>query len=373
MASLWQTLRKDFSITKKYLYFDHAAGGPVPRPVLETAQKYYQEHANEADFAWVKWINKREEVRARVAQFIGADPSEITFISSTSQGMNYVAELLGDQGAVQMSKSEFPSSTVPWLWRKTKVIWQEPESNGVLPVSKIKQAATSEVKTIVTSAVQYATGFRQDLQTLGKNKGNRFLVVNATQALGAFELNVEKMNIDFLMTNSYKWMLAGYGGGILYLRKKWLKKFRPQTVGWRSMIEPEARMDNRSMDLHPQALRYEIGCPSFPSIFAVGAAAEYFSQIGMTKISERILDLTGYLIEGLEKLGYEVTSPKKDAQRSGIVVFRHMQPKILWKKLLNEKVCVSPRGTGIRVAPHFYNTYDELDRFLKILVRLEKK
>ncbi|MSR77682.1 MAG: aminotransferase class V-fold PLP-dependent enzyme [Candidatus Omnitrophica bacterium] len=368
MSSLWSQIRKDFLITDKYLYFDHAAGGPVPRPVREAVEQYYREQAEEADFAWMKWVQRREEVRQKAARFIGADPSEITFTSSTSQGMNYVAELLASQGTVLTNTSEFPSSTVPWVWRKAKMIWQEPEKNGVLPLSHLKTILTPEIKTILTSFVQYATGFRQDLAKLSAIKENRFLVVNATQGFGAFPIDVQEMKIDFLVTNSYKWLLAGYGGGILYLRKAWLEKFAPQTVGWRSAADPE-KMDNRHLELNPDAMRYELGCPNFPGIFAVGAAIDYLTAIGMDKISKRILELTDFLIQGLDQMGVEVASSREPAHRSGIVIFKSQDPKTLWKKLMAEGICVSARGEGIRVAPHFYNTEEELGRFLKALKR----
>ncbi len=363
MPSIWQKLRADFPITKKYICLDHASGGPVPRPVSEVIQRHYREVAEEADFAWMRWIRQRENVREKIAKFIHADPSEVTFVQSTSQGMNWIAELLSDKGKVLTNESEFPSSTLPWIWRKAKIVWQKPENYSIC-LSKLKLLLSPSVKTIVTSFVQYATGFRQDLEALGRLKGNRFLAVNATQGFGALPVNVKKWNCDFMVTNSYKWLMAGYGSGVLYIRKKWLEKFQPASIGWRSMNEPE-RMDNKRIDVRPDAGRYEWGCPSFASIFAAGAAVEYLSEIGIEKIENRILELTGYLIERLKKKGFEIASPEKSANRSGIVIVKVKDPQKMWKKLMAQKIYVSPRGEGIRVSPHFYNSYEEMDRFIE--------
>lgn len=369
--SFWDSIRSDFPITEKCIYLDHAAGSPIAHPVREQILRYYRENSEGADFAWTKWIARREEARRKVAQFIGADPSEIAFIHSTSEGMNLVAELLAGEGAVLTNESEFPSSTLPWIWRKAKIVWQKPE-NGKIPLEKLKTLLSPKIKTIVTSFVQYATGFRQDLEGLGKIKGDRYLVINATQGFGAFPIDVRKWKADFLVTNSYKWLMAGYGGGVLYIRKKWLARFKPRSIGWRSMKNPEV-MDNRLLDLKVDASRYESGCPDFSTIFGVGAAAEYLAGIGMGKIQKRILELTDFAIRGLEEKGFKVVSPKEAGHRSGIVVFEAKDAARICRRLAGEKIYVSPRGAGIRIAPHFYNSFEEIETFLKKWVEYAAK
>lgn len=343
----------------------------MPKPVLAENEKYLRELSREADFAWMKWIRRREEVRLKVAKFLGAEPEEITFIQSTSQGMNHIADLIGGRGGALAPNAEFPSTTLPWLWRRVPVKFVA-DRNGVISSEAFRRNLSPQIKTILTSYVQYSTGFRQDLRALGKMKGGRFLVVNATQACGALDINLKKLpEVDFLCTNSYKWLMAGYGGGILFIRKKWLAQLKPGVVGWRSMKDPEA-MNNRKLDLKPEASRYELGCPDFPAIFAVGAAVNYFTQIGMDRIEKRVLELAGYAADLLQENGFEVVSPLEKSMRSGIVVFRIQNPQQVWKKLLSEKIYVSPRGEGIRIAPHFYNTEAEIETAVKALVRHRK-
>ena len=129
---MWSEIRADFPITERCIYLDHASGGPIPRPVYEKLPQYHTEHFKEADFAWPRWMERKEEVRRKAAEFINADPSEITFITSTSQGINLIADMIGACGKVLTNTSEFPSSTLPWLWRKTKLVWQKPEE-PILP------------------------------------------------------------------------------------------------------------------------------------------------------------------------------------------------------------------------------------------------
>lgn len=366
MSSFWQKLRKDFPITGRTIYLDHASAGPVSRPAAESYAAYARTHLERADYSWPEWIHKREEVRALAARLINAHPDEIAFTSSTSHGMNMVAELLAGRGSVLTNDAEFPTTTVPWLWRKSKLLFQ-PQENYAVSTVTLKEKLKPGVRTILTSWVQYATGYRQDLEALGKLKKNRFLVVNATQGLGALQADVEKWQADFLCTNSYKWMMGGYGCGLLYVRRKWLERLKPQGAGWRSVREPD-RMDNRATNLRADAGRYEWGCPPFPVIFAMGAAMDYVMQIGLARIEKRILELTAFTRESLSKAGFEIISPAEAL--SGITVFRVKQAPLLFKKLLSQGVYVSARGEGIRIAPHFYNTFEEIETAVSKIKKL---
>jgi len=363
--SLWKDIRKDFSITRESVYLDHAAGGPIPRPVLEAIQQFQKENAEGADFFWLDWMRRRDEARQTAADFIGAEPEEIAFTSSTSHGMNLVAELVAQEGQVLLNESEFPSSTVPWLWRKAQTVFQPTEESRV-SFETLRRSLTPEIKTIVTSFVQYGTGQRQDIGAIGRIKGDRYFAVNATQGFGVIPIDVKKWNADFVCTNSYKWMMAGYGGGILYIRKPLLDLFPPQGAGWRSMVGCDL-MRNKNLEMKKTGERYEWGCPNFSAMFGFAAAARYFSQIGMNQIEKRVLSLTDYLIARLHDKKIQVLSSLDPTERSGIVVFEKKDPVKVWQRLLAKKIYVSPRGGGLRVAPHFYNTEEEIDNLISAL------
>jgi len=369
MAAFWKKIRSDFPIVKKTLYLDHASAGPIAKPVAEAYAEYAQNHLNRADECWPAWVRRREEVRALAAKFIGAKPQEIAFTSSTSHGMNMIAELLSKKGGVLMNTAEFPSSSVPWLWRKARVIFQD-APHGQVPLEILRKKLNSKIKTIVTSWVQYASGYRQDLVALGKMKGDRFLVINSTQGLGALKADVEKWQADFLCTNSYKWLMGGYGGGLLYVREKWLKEMPPLSAGWRS-IQQADRMDNQRVDLRQDAGRYEWGCPAFPVIFALGAAMNYLMQIGRERIEERILELTRQTRLMLSEADFEVLS--SEYHLSGITVIKLPRAQHVARQLLSEGIYVSARGPGIRVAPHFYNTFEEIETLVAQLKRIRSK
>jgi selenocysteine lyase/cysteine desulfurase len=279
--------------------------------------------------------------------------------------MNLIAELIAKKGGILTNDLEFPATTVPWVYRKAKLKFLK-SVQGTVPLSLIKHSLTPKIKTILTSFVQYQTGFKQNLEAIGKMKGSRFLVVNATQGFGYLPIDVKRAKIDFLATNSYKWMMAGYGGGILYMNRKWIRKFRPQSAGWRSVQHPE-EFNNRKSILKRDASRYELGCPPFPHIFAIGASLDYVNKIGSANITARIRSLTDHLIDRLKVAGLEVLSSLNPPDRSGIVVFSVKNAQKLTNQLLARRIYVSARGGGIRVAPHFYNTEEDINHMVKVL------
>lgn len=372
----WSKIRKDFPITKRFTYLDHASASPMPAPVYQAVRRYYDELSGFADFSWNRWVARREEVREKAARFIHAEPDEIAFTASTSHGMSLIVDLIADQGGILTNDLEFPATTIPWVYRKSKLKFLKSE-RGRIPLSLMKRNLTPKIRTILTSFVQYQTGFKQDLESIGQMKGSRFFVVNATQGFGYLPIDVKRARIDFLVTNSYKWLMAGYGGGILYVNRKWIKKFKPSSAGWRSVQHPE-EFNNRKAVLKREASRYEFGCPPFPHIFAIGAALDYINEIGLSNAAARIHSLTQHLIDRLKVLGLEILSSLNPEDRSGIVVFslpaRNAEgpegiqnTEKLTNQLLARRIYVSPRGGGVRVAPHFYNSEEDIDRLVEAL------
>ena len=133
---IWESVRRDFPITRSFTYLDHASAAPVPRPVREAALRYWDELGRSSDFSWNRWMSRREEVRQKVARLIQADPDEIAFTTSTSHGMNLVAELIALEGEVLTNTLEFPATTVPWIHRRSRLKFLSPE-RGILTPERI--------------------------------------------------------------------------------------------------------------------------------------------------------------------------------------------------------------------------------------------
>src|SRR5688572_1514268 len=204
----WEQIRRDFPVTVDTVYLNSAAAGPVPRPVMAAASEFYRQMMDEGDSRWDQWLERREEVRRRIAEFINAEPDEIAFTTNTSSGMNLIIDTLENRGDVISCQLEFPVSTITWTHRGINVRFAD-LSEGELRIEDVRRAMNERTSIICVSHVQFSNGFRINLEELGANKGNHVLVVNASQSAGAFKIDVKRMRIDALCATGHKWMLAG--------------------------------------------------------------------------------------------------------------------------------------------------------------------
>jgi cysteine desulfurase / selenocysteine lyase len=379
----WVKLRDDFPITKKYAYLANAAIAPIPVPVYNEVSRFYQDVLNHGQTLWEDWEIKMEQTRDISAKFIGADNrEEIAFTHSTSEGMNIIAHMLSDKGIVISNELEFPSSNLPWLNRdKDNVKFVKAKDDNKIQIENIAKMVddNSKTKTLVTSHVQYSTGFRQDLKELGrltKQKGLYF-VVNPTQSLGALYFDVKDFGIDFMASNGHKWMLSSFGIGAIYMKRKYLRdveNFKPPFFSQFGQKRRENFDNNMKINMSNSATRFELGTPHFPNIVALNAALRYISKIGIKHIEKRILNLTEYLIDNLQNMKLQILSPIEERKyRSGIILFKARNKKpvnIVMELEKRSNIIVSARGKGIRVSAHFYNNEDDIDKLIVSLKRI---
>jgi cysteine desulfurase / selenocysteine lyase len=390
MPKNWDRLREDFPITKSYTYLANAAITPIPLPIYTEILKFYRGALYHGGTIWSDWIDAMEETRDLYSKFIGADSKdEIAFTHSTSEGMNIIAHILSDKGIVISNELEFPSTNLPWINKNSKNIkFLKSDHEGKIPILDIAKMIDKfhgkrgkQVKTILTSHVQFSNGFRQDLEELGKltQRKGLHLVVNATQSLGAMSLDVKNFNIDFMASNGHKWMLSSFGIGTIYIKRKYLRDkdyFKPTFFSLSGQKKKDNFDNNTILDSSYSATRFELGTPHFQNIVALKAAIKYTSKIGIKQIEKRILGLTNYLIDKLVNIDIEILSPVAEKKyRSGIIVFKPKKEnpsQIVMKLQKMNQIIVSARGKGIRVSPHFYNNEEDIDNLISALVNILK-
>jgi selenocysteine lyase/cysteine desulfurase len=216
--------------------------------------------------------------------------------------------------------------------------------------------------------VQFSNGFRVDPQAVGEVKGNHAFVLNASQSTGAFEIDVKRMKIDALCATGHKWLLSGYGSGFVYLSRELLNESMSHAIGWLSVEEPFEMRNDEFRPRHDAAARVELGCPHFAAIFSLGAALDLINEIGIANIQARALELNQYLTTRLGDRGFEVLSPLRDEKsRSAETLVRVDQPHGVVRQLFQRGVIVTEKPEGIRVATHFFNNEDDVDRLVTAL------
>ena len=363
----WVGIRDQFPVFKHSVYLNTAAAGPLAQSTAQAGAHYYEQMMNDGDVHWDEWLEKREQVRAHVAQFINADPDEIGFTTNTSSGMNLIIDALENHGEVVSCDLEFPVTIIPWMHRRIPVHIVKSDA-GVVRPEDIRAAMNTRTGIVSLSYVQYSNGFRANLEDVAGIKGGHALVVNASQAAGVFEIDVKRMGIDALCATGHKWMLSGYGSGFVYLSRELQAASHPRSIGWLSVQDPYGLRNDEVHLRHDVSARAELGCPHFAGIFALGASVENFLAIGMSRIQAHALELNRRLTSRLSEAGWKVLSPLDDEQhRSAETLVAAEEPGKVVAQLAQRKVLVTEKPQGFRVATDFFNNEDDIEALIAAL------
>ena len=364
MSIPWDEVRKDFPALERRVYLNTAATGLPPPTVRAAVDRFHRELEEGGDVHWDTWMERREQVRARVAALIGAEAEEIAFAPNTSTGMNLIADLLAADGPVLSDELEFPAVTLPWIHRGVTVHFV-PAVEGTLRLESFLKPYAPRAATIAISHVEYSNGCRQDLDAFGLIKDDRHLVVSASQSAGVLPIDVRRSRVDGLASAGHKWLGAGYGAGFLFIRGGLLLERPPRTVGWMSVERPYD-FDNRAYTLLPGNRRTEVGCPPFAGIFALGAAVDYVLGLGVEQIEARVLSLNTCLTDALARAGIVVLSPD-GPYRSAETLCEVADPPQAAGFLRERGVEVTTKPEGLRISTHYYNAESDVDTCVRLL------
>ena len=367
----WDQVRALFPALENQVYLNTAGGGPLSERAAAAGARYYEQSLRDGDVHWDEWLEEVETVRRQLARFVNCRPANIALMANASTGLNIAAHMLKGRGRVLAVADEFPSCTLPFLQQGFDVDFVPTERDGTVGLRDLEAATSDATAALAISFVQYKSGFRNDLDRLGAFCRERDLVfvVDATQGFGAFPIDVSESYIDFLSTSGYKWANAGYSIAGLYVSKRFLDPSTFPLVGWRSAREPYA-LAYDELDLNDGALALEQGHPPFAGAFALGAALGLIQEIGLGKITARIVELTRYLHHRLNEAGIWVLSTRDEPNLSGITLVAADNPAEVVSALRERGILVSTRGQGIRVSTHYYNNHSDIDRFVEAVAKI---
>lgn len=370
--------RTEFSLPAYSVYLNHAAVSPLPFRVMSAVDRALREAAAGPDAIWMDRLAECDRVRERAAKLLGARHThEIAFVPNTSTGLSYVAEGLAWQEGdnVVSAASEFPANVYPWLTLADRGVElrRVAEVSGRIPLEALESAMNSRTRVVALSWVQYASGFRIDLAALSDlcRANDALLVVDAIQGLGALPLSVSECRIDVCVAGSHKWLLGGEGIGLFYISERALERVRPVIRGWLSVKDVFGRVSDPP-DYAAGAGRFECGTANVAGIYGLGAAVDWQLEIGPERIGRRVLELARRVELGLAGLGFELATERLPGAESGIVAATHpnVSAKVLARQLAARDIQVADRQGFLRIAAHFYNTEEEIDRCLAGIAEL---
>jgi selenocysteine lyase/cysteine desulfurase len=367
----------EFPWTAATTYLNNASIGPLPertRLALETfnAKRTAPHLLPDPDLRRVP-----VEARRAAAALIGAAPDEIALCPNTSTGVNVAARALPLRPGeiVLVSDREFPANVYPWLALRDQGVTTEiaPTTPERWPDEDwlVERLADPRVRVLAVSFVQFANGYRADLDRLSAacRANGAYLVVDAIQGLGHVPLDVRDTPVDVLASGGQKWLLSPWGAGFVYVRRDRIGDLVPRVVGWSAFegTDDYNNLVSYNAHLREDARRYEVGTIAFQDALGLTTSLGLLGEVGIETISAWTLELTAPVLAWAEERGVRIVSPTDPAHRTAIVCVAPPDPVGAYRRLKAAGVVCALREGAIRLSPHCYNTPEEMQRVVEIL------
>lgn len=370
-------LQQEFPLKPDLVYLNHAAVAPWPTRTCEAVKRFAEENMMYGSKNYPLWLETESQLRNQLKQLINApSDKDIALVKNTSEALSLVAYGLHWQAGnnVVISNEEFPSN---------RIVWQSLHSQGVevrqadlknpnqSPEASLIKLCDNNTRVLAVSSVQYASGLRLDLETLGKfcRANDILFCVDAIQSVGAVVFDVQKDLIDFAMADGHKWMLGPEGLAFFYTHPQVREKLKLTQFGWH-MVEHAGNFDLDEWNIAPDSRRFECGSPNMLGIHALSASLSLLLETGMDTVESEIHRRTNRIIEYLsDHKNVTIVSNKALNRRAGIVTFNHdtYATESLYKLLNDNNVMCAMRGGGIRFSPHFYTPLEKIQQALNLI------
>ncbi len=341
--------------------------------VRDAVDKYLERRALKGIESY-PWANKIAfETKNLLADLLHTKSERIAFTLNTAEGVSLLASGIdwknGDR--ILLYRYEYPANVYPYLNQRrhgVEIDFMEPEDYRIT-LDEIKKHVTPKTKLIALSFVQFLTGFRSDVEAIGKfcREQNIIFAVDAIQGLPHSSIDVEKSNIDFLAAGSHKWMMGTEGTAFVYISDRLQKIIHQSSMGAASVTAPFNFFDFDTDRLRNDASRYENGTLNFPGIAALNAALKFHGEFGFAEIEKRVLDHSSYLISRFKTEGVKILTSETQAERAGIVSVEIENPEEVLERLQKKNIIAAVRGGKLRFSPHFYNTEEELRAAINVI------
>ena len=383
-----QDVRDEFPILKYKTYMNSAAHGPALRRVWDAVQECWSFRMNE-DLGALQ-----PDAKGAAAELIHASREEICWCARVTQGFNMVASMMDIKRGenVVVTDLGYPSNVYVWLPLREKgvEIRRIENRDGRIETSDFEKAIDDKTRVVSMSHIEWTSGLRYDVKSIAgiAHEHGALVVDDAYQAVGPIDVNVHRDGVDFLLVGSEKWMCSPAFAGIFYVRKGLIDELEP-TYRFYNQVEeafsiepPWVHPDSDNIasydkPLYPTADKYYRGCVAESALWGFNAAMEYFNGLGGANREEKVLEISGYLIDRLRELGVRVNTPLEPKERGGLVTYttgRHELNVKSYQTMKDKSIIVAlryQRGIGgIRVSTNFFNTEEDVDRLIEVQKQL---
>ncbi len=362
--------RAEFPILSRCNYLISNSLGAMPSGVYDSLRYYADTWAEQGVSAWGSgWFELPQSAGNKIAPLMGAAEDTVLVHQNASIANSILFGALDfsdpRRDKVVITELDFPSDVYAlrsWLPDHMRIQTIRSRDGVHIDIDELLDAIDESTRLVSTSHVLFRSAFIMPARAIAE-KAHRVgaqVLFNGYHSVGVIPVDVAGWDVDYYIGGTLKWLCGGPGGVFMYVRPDLLPSLKPKVTGWFASKSPFA-FDVEQLDLREDAYRLMNGTPGIASLHAIQPGVDIIAQVGVAAIREKSMRQTALIIALADELGYEVVSPRDPAQRAGTVTVNPPHAYEISNELLARDIKIDFRPkAGIRIAPHFYNTDDEI-------------
>jgi kynureninase len=376
MSDALLRFRDRFPILESTTYLVSNSLGAMPRSVAERLAEYTREWATRGVRAWAEgWWEMQVAVGDEIAPLIGARAGETAMVPNVSMAQAQVLSALdytAPRDTIVMTALDFPSVRYVYdalaarLGARIVVV---PSDDGIgVSEERLLAAIDERTRLVAISHVLFRSAYVMDVARVAAHAHamGALVSLDAYHSVGVLPVDVQRLGADFLTGGVLKWLCGGPGGCFLWVRPEVSATLAPALTGWQAHRHPFAF--EPEMEYADAGWRWLGGTPVIPSLFAATEGPRIVREAGIEAVRAKSVRQTERLIALADARGYAVAAPRDAQRRGGTVAFDVPHAWAGSRALLARDVMVDYRpGAGIRVAPHFYTSDDEVEAVVALI------
>ena len=371
--------RREFPIVETCTYLVSHSLGAMPRKAADYLQEFADTWGSRGVRAWYEgWWEIGRETGNLLAPVLGVEKNAISMHQNVTVAQAVIASCFSyehPRHKIVMTDLEFPSNHYLFegFRRYGAEIVYVPSSDPIrIDLQRLLDAIDERTVLVPLSYVLFKSAAITDVRAVidKAHHVGAHVILDVYQGAGAVPIDLNGWDADFAVGGSVKWLCGGPGAGYLYVRPDLARMLKPSFVGWAAHEEPFA-FATGAVRHAGSPERFQSGTPNVPSLYSARAGYEIVGAIGVPAIRERSLALTRRIIAAAQAAGYRLNTPLDDRERGGSVIIDVPNSAAVADELIKRGVIIDHRpGAGIRMAPHFYNTEQEIDHAMAVLREL---
>jgi selenocysteine lyase/cysteine desulfurase len=369
-----KAIRELLPVTRRYVYLNHASNGSLATTVVQAMNGYIERCSLHGEVPYLEAEAVVEDCRELAARLMGVRTDEIAFVKNTSAGAIIAIGSIEWQPGDNMilMRDAFPTNTYPFHYLLPRV-----EKRYVTSAELVKgpecvfRLVDRHTRAIAIDWVHFLSGVRADISAIAAFCHTRavYILLDAMQGLGVVNQGFGDLGIDFVYAGGGKWLLGPQGSGILYVNSATLPELKPANLGWLSAKWDDFNDIYSQKPMKSGASRFEEGTKNYIGIYGLRESLRILLDAGMSEVADRVRVHVQLLRRRLGEKGFETRTPA-DPQRHAGVIDAHKpgaDMAALFARLKEQGFICSLRENRLRIAPHFYNTEEEIERFCAVL------